>query len=297
MKNRQGNGTATAGGQDTMTRGRPPQNALDEALPIARGRGRFLQFTDEQPFGYDFFFMSGERICLAWVKRTRHIWCPPEELERQCAGAVAKYRELPLPAGLTREIWFWSPYGIFRFFRIEDDGLVEIGRDGKDLARTKRKPGAMRKTEKRELRPRAEGPQGNATPSEKPAGPEKRRVKAKGTVRKKTGEVTSAEPGERTVKAEEPDGNRIAPEKTMQMAERRAAENPVRPAGEMLPTAAGGGDPGPAGGPVQSSPKVTKSGMPSGNPSGPPLDTSTVTPSGTLSDTPAAPRNGPPLGT
>jgi hypothetical protein len=143
-----------------VTRGRPPQAALDEALPIAQVRGKFLQFSDGQPpFAYDFFFMSGERICLVWVKRTRRIWCRPEELEYQCAEAIAQYRELPAPAGITREIWYWSPYGNFRFFRIGDDGLIEIDRNGRDLARGPRKPGAKRKTVKKELRPRTDEPE------------------------------------------------------------------------------------------------------------------------------------------
>ena len=147
-----------------MTRGRPPQAALDEALPIAQARGKFLQFSDKQPpFTYDFFFMGDERISLVWVKRTRRIWCRPEELEYQCAEAIAQYRELPAPAGITREIWYWSPYGNFRFFRIGDDGLVEIDRTGRDLARSPRKPGAKRKRVKRELRPaRAEEPENSS---------------------------------------------------------------------------------------------------------------------------------------
>lgn len=147
-----------------MTRGRPPQKALDEALPIAKGRGRLMQFTDGPPFEYDYLFMSGERICCAWVRRTRRIWCSPATLESQCAEAITKYRQLPAPAALTREIWYWSPYGIFRFFRIEDDGLTEIERDGRDLARPARKPGAKRKTVKKELRPRAEEPEAPPSP-------------------------------------------------------------------------------------------------------------------------------------
>jgi hypothetical protein len=143
-----------------MTRGRPSQAALDEALPIAKARGKFLQFADgEPPFAYDFFFMSGERISCVWVKRTRRIWCRPEDLEQQCAEAIIKCRELPAPAGLTREIWYWSPYGYFRFFRIGDDGLIEIDRNGRDLARGPRKPGAKRKTVKKELRPRTDEPE------------------------------------------------------------------------------------------------------------------------------------------
>ncbi|MFA5212906.1 MAG: hypothetical protein WC406_06215 [Methanoregula sp.] len=39
-----------------MTRGRPPQKALDEALPIAQARGALLLFTDEPAFDCDYLF-------------------------------------------------------------------------------------------------------------------------------------------------------------------------------------------------------------------------------------------------
>jgi hypothetical protein len=128
-----------------MTRGRLPKKGLDEALPIAQARGRLMQFVDGPPFEYDFLFMSDERICCVWVKRTRHIWCTPKEMESQCAEAIAKYRCLPAPADLTREIWYWSPYGIFRFFRIDKDGLVEINRSGQDLAPLTKNPRPRRR--------------------------------------------------------------------------------------------------------------------------------------------------------
>ena len=116
-----------------MTRGRPPQKALDEALPIAQARGDLLLFTDEPAFDCDYMFLTTDRLCIVRVKRTRHLWCTPEEMEAQCHEAIQQFRHLPAPAFVSREIWFWSPYSVFRFFRIEDAGLVELDRDGKFL--------------------------------------------------------------------------------------------------------------------------------------------------------------------
>jgi hypothetical protein len=116
-----------------MTRGRPPQKALDEALPIAKSRGDLLEFREKPAFDCDFMFLAADWFCIVRVKRTRHLWCTPEGMEAQCSEAVTKYRQIPAPAFLSREIWFWSPYGIFRFFRIEDAGLVELDKDGKIL--------------------------------------------------------------------------------------------------------------------------------------------------------------------
>ena len=119
-----------------MTRGRPPQKALEDALPIARARGDLLEFVEEPAFDCDFMFLAANRFCIVRIKRTRHLWCTPEGLEAQCSEAIAKFRHIHTPAYLSREIWFWSQYGVFRFFRIEDAGLVELDRDGKILVAT-----------------------------------------------------------------------------------------------------------------------------------------------------------------
>lgn len=116
-----------------MTRGRPPLKALDDALPIATARGRLMQFVDEPVFDCDYMILGADRLCCVRVKRTRHLWCTPEGMEAQCSDAVTKFRNIPSPAFLSREIWFWSPYGVFRFFRIDDAGLVELDCDGNVL--------------------------------------------------------------------------------------------------------------------------------------------------------------------
>jgi hypothetical protein len=117
-----------------MTRGRPPQKALDEALLIAQARGDLLLFRDDPAFDCDYMFLATDRLCIVRVKRTRHLWCTPRQMEAQCCEAIQQFRHLPAPAFVSREIWFWSQYGVFRFFRIEDAGLVELDRDGKVLA-------------------------------------------------------------------------------------------------------------------------------------------------------------------
>jgi hypothetical protein len=126
-----------------MTRGRPPQKALEEALPIAKARGDLLEFMEEPAFDCDFMFLAPDRFCIVRIKRTRHLWCTPEGLGLQCSEVIAKFRHIHAPAYLSREIWFWSQYGVFRFFRIEDAGLVELDIDGKVLTapRPERAPG------------------------------------------------------------------------------------------------------------------------------------------------------------
>jgi len=47
-----------------MTRGRPPQKALDDALLIAKARGDLLVFKDKPAFECDYMFLSADRFCI-----------------------------------------------------------------------------------------------------------------------------------------------------------------------------------------------------------------------------------------
>jgi hypothetical protein len=123
-----------------MTRGRPPQKALDDALLIAKARGDLLVFKEKPAFECDYMFLSADKFCIVRVKRTRHLWCTPEDLEAQCIETIEKFRHIHSPAFLSREIWFWSQNAVFRFFRIEDAGLVELDRDGKILTAPQEEP-------------------------------------------------------------------------------------------------------------------------------------------------------------
>jgi hypothetical protein len=116
-----------------MTRGRPPQKALDDALPIAKTRGAILQFKEEDVFECDLLILSAERFSVIRIKRTRHLWCTPEGMEAQFIEPVTRLRRIPASAFVSRELWVWSQYGTWRFFRVEDAGIVEIDRDGKNL--------------------------------------------------------------------------------------------------------------------------------------------------------------------
>ncbi len=95
-----------------MTRGRPPQKALDEALPIARARGDLVEFVHEPPFACDFMFVARERFCIVRIRRTRHLWCSADDMERQCVEGIAAFRHIRSPLYLSREIWFWFMIGV-----------------------------------------------------------------------------------------------------------------------------------------------------------------------------------------
>jgi hypothetical protein len=63
----------------------------------------------------------------------RHLRCTLEQLEREAAEELAYLRMIASSPAVSRELWICSPRGTFRFFRITDNGLVELDRDGRPL--------------------------------------------------------------------------------------------------------------------------------------------------------------------
>jgi hypothetical protein len=108
-----------------MTRGRPPQLALDEAFHIARTRGVVYRILQESGSAGDLMILSAMQWSLVRVKRTLRLHCPLKEIEVQFAASVRSLRSVPVSAGNQRELWVWSRYRTWRFFRVEESGLVE----------------------------------------------------------------------------------------------------------------------------------------------------------------------------
>jgi len=52
-----------------------------------------------------------------------------QELERNASFEIAALRTITSSPAISREIWFCSPTYAWRFFRIGDHALTEIGRD------------------------------------------------------------------------------------------------------------------------------------------------------------------------
>ena len=55
-------------------------------------------------------------------------------MERNLAAEIAEIRIIASSREISRELWLCSPRYAYRFFRVLDDGLIELGRDGVPLA-------------------------------------------------------------------------------------------------------------------------------------------------------------------
>jgi hypothetical protein len=117
-----------------MTRGRPPLVALEDANPIADKRGTVMHYQHEPGSLCNFSIMSPGRVTFVCVKRLRRLCCTIEELARQFAPEIAALRMIASVPAISRELWLCSPKCAWRFFRICDGSILELGRDGMPLA-------------------------------------------------------------------------------------------------------------------------------------------------------------------
>ena len=109
-----------------MTRGRPPQKALHEALRIARTRGVVLKILQEPESPGDLIVLSGVQASLVRVKRTLRLHCTLQETETHFRDAIKSLRSIAVPAGMRRELWVWSRYRTWRFFVVGENNLEEL---------------------------------------------------------------------------------------------------------------------------------------------------------------------------
>lgn len=113
-----------------MTRGRQPLMALREAVLIAKKRGETRQFMHEPGTICNFVIYCPGFVAHVRIKRVTRVHCDPAWIEREAADALAALRAIAPGSGISRELWVFLPRGAFRFFRVEETGLVKLDRDG-----------------------------------------------------------------------------------------------------------------------------------------------------------------------
>ena len=109
-----------------MTRGRLPKKGLDDAILVAMARGTVMIFLHNKETLCDFMIISNGHLIFVRVRTAIRIHCTREEIEREFRDPIMQLRYVPGPGPVIRELWVYSRYGIWRFFRIEDTGIVEI---------------------------------------------------------------------------------------------------------------------------------------------------------------------------
>lgn len=113
-----------------MTRGRPPLAARRVAEEIAGQRGVVLDAAGVQATSYDFILFCSSCSVFVRVKRIRMHISNPLDIARMFREEILLLRRLPETAVVSRELWVVSPWGLWQYFLISDDSVVEIRCNG-----------------------------------------------------------------------------------------------------------------------------------------------------------------------
>jgi hypothetical protein len=117
-----------------MSRGPPPAKGIEAALPVARARGHVMVFRRERGSTADLMVSGSGILAIIRVQNAPRLYGSLAAIIAEFSDAIARLRLHPAGAPVSRELWLYSRYGVFRFFRVEDDGIVEIKADGNVLA-------------------------------------------------------------------------------------------------------------------------------------------------------------------
>jgi len=113
-----------------MKRGRPATRGLDNAITIARARGCTMRIMYGLESFCDLVVRTATHIIFIKARRMDRITAPIAEIEHECRALISELRMVPASAQILLELWIYSKYGTYRFFRIGASGLTEIGREG-----------------------------------------------------------------------------------------------------------------------------------------------------------------------
>ncbi len=116
-----------------MTRGRIPVRALERSEPIAKKRGLVQRYIREPGVICNFEILGPGIVAKVALRCVRRLGGTVKEIERDLAAVIAEIRIIASSREISRELWLCSPRYAYRFFRVLDTGLIELGCDGAPL--------------------------------------------------------------------------------------------------------------------------------------------------------------------
>lgn len=113
-----------------MMRGPRSHRSIACALGIARQRGKVQVSQGGPEHLYDFTITATEPVAFVLVKFAGRILSPLAEIGAIYHDEIIRLNLITNNTTISRELWLRSKHGTWRFFRIAENGLVELDRDG-----------------------------------------------------------------------------------------------------------------------------------------------------------------------
>jgi hypothetical protein len=92
-----------------------------------------MSFVKNRENRCDFMIVGNGNLVFVQIRKARRVGSTREEIEREFCEYVMRLRSFPSSVSVTRELWTYTRYRTWRFFRIDEKNIVEICRDGKPL--------------------------------------------------------------------------------------------------------------------------------------------------------------------
>jgi hypothetical protein len=73
---------------------------------------------------------NNDKLIFVSIRKALRLSRTLEEMEREFHESIIRLRSFPASETIVRELWTYSRRDIWRFFRIEHAGIVEICQDG-----------------------------------------------------------------------------------------------------------------------------------------------------------------------
>ena len=164
-----------------MPRGRFPVKALAAAMEIAVKRGLIRMYERGPGSIATFAIVSPGLLAEVRIKRLRQMGCTKESLNRDAAAEIAGLKMYPSCPQISRELWGVSQDYFIRFFRILDNGILELGSDGEPLpagtlVRPDQVPGPVRYLRRRRRELAGKGKSRKVPPAENAVPPPEEKV-------------------------------------------------------------------------------------------------------------------------
>jgi len=113
-----------------MTRGRPPRQATREAMAIAEKLGTVREGSNLKGSSADLSIFCTHVTIFVRVRRTRSHINGILDIAGKYKDDLMRLRAIPLTGVVLRELWVRSPNANWQYFRILDDGIMEIHNSG-----------------------------------------------------------------------------------------------------------------------------------------------------------------------
>jgi hypothetical protein len=113
-----------------MTRGRPPRQATREARAIAEKLGAVIEGSGMKGSPANLTIFCPHVTIFVGVRRSREHITSILDIADKYRVDLIRLRAIPLTGVVLRELWVRSPNASWQYFRILDDGIMEIRNSG-----------------------------------------------------------------------------------------------------------------------------------------------------------------------